>query len=163
MLLKALETCRGDNAQGELYLTDTLEFLAARARVRLLEINRSIDMLTFNTKKELRTVGRILLPRASGLLAALKNGEWQERLEAVYGSNAENQRCRYMQLVEAFIARYGDHEAVITRSPGRVNLMGRHIDHRGGMTNVMTIDRDVVMVVSPRQDDIVRIANLDSA
>ena len=41
--------------------------------------------------------------------------------------------------------------------------MGRHIEHRGGSTNVMSIDRETLLVAAPRADDRVAIANLDSA
>ena len=50
---------------------------------------------------------------------------------------------------------------VITRAPGRINLMGRHIDHRGGAINVITTDKDIVFVTAPREDDVVNIANVD--
>ena len=49
----------------------------------------------------------------------------------------------------------------MARAPGRVNLMGKHIDHRGGTANVMTIDRDTLVLASPREDDTVTAFNLD--
>ena len=41
----------------------------------------------------------------------------------------------------------------IARAPGRINLMGRHVDHRGGLTNFLAIDRETVAVVGLREDD----------
>ncbi len=55
-VLAALETCKADNAQGEIYLTDTLEFFAARNQAKILEIPRQEDMLTFSTKEELHNI-----------------------------------------------------------------------------------------------------------
>lgn len=50
---------------------------------------------------------------------------------------------------------------LIVRSPGRVNIMGRHIDHQGGHCNLMTIGYENLMVVHGRQDDKVCLYNLD--
>ena len=41
--------------------------------------------------------------------------------------------------------------------------MGRHIDHQGGMCNLLAIDRKVVMAASPRDDDAINLWNIDSA
>jgi len=43
-----------------------------------------------------------------------------------------------------------------------VNLLGRHIDHRGGHVNVMAINREVLLVAAPRNDDVVRLVNSDA-
>ncbi|MBQ4226868.1 MAG: hypothetical protein II697_01580, partial [Clostridia bacterium] len=56
-----------------------------------------------------------------------------------------------------------DKKLMITRAPGRVNLMGRHIDHRGGGINVMAINRDTLFAVAPRADDQVNLSNVDPA
>ena len=161
--LSALDNCRADNAQGEIYLTDTLEHFAAKGQAALLEIKRAEDMLTFSTKVELRDMSRFFLKNASEYLEEIKSGGWNERFAQIYGPAAKGQAERYASLVEFFMAHNGDRKVLVTRSPGRVNLMGRHTDHRGGCTNVMTIDRDTIMVVSPRDDDTVSISNLDPA
>ena len=42
----------------------------------------------------------------------------------------------------AFMPRYGaNRQVAILRSPGRINLMGRRIDHPGGTVNVMAVTR----------------------
>ena len=52
----------------------------------------------------------------------------------------------FKRVVEAFAAHYSpDPPILIVRAPGRVNIMGRHIDHQWGRTNLMAIDREVVM------------------
>ncbi|MCK5806450.1 MAG: galactokinase, partial [Lentisphaeria bacterium] len=50
---------------------------------------------------------------------------------------------------------------ILCRAPGRINLMGRHVDHRGGHVNVMAINREVLVAAAPREDDVVRLRNLD--
>jgi N-acetylgalactosamine kinase len=54
-----------------------------------------------------------------------------------------------------------DERVLLVRSPGRVNIMGRHVDHQGGNCNLMTIGYETLMVVHPRQDDRVCLYNLD--
>ena len=68
------------------------------------------------------------------------------------------------RVVRRFGQRYGaDRPVAIIRSPGRINLLGRHIDHQGGTVNVMAINREIVLVAAPRTDDHVSLANTDDA
>ena len=161
--VEAIGTLGSDNAQGEIYLTDTLEYFARRGEAVLQEITDSEDMLTFSTKPELREIGTHFMRSASQFIRDIKDGSLDAELRSIYGDKAGEQKPRYVALLEFFISRYGDEKVMITRSPGRVNLMGRHIDHRGGGINVMAIDRDIVFVASMRPDDEVHIANVDPA
>ncbi len=54
-----------------------------------------------------------------------------------------------------------DSKVFIVRSPGRVNVMGRHVDHQGGICNLMTIGYETLMVVRPREDDLVRLFHVN--
>ena len=139
---EALKTCGSDNAQGEIYLTDTIEYFAKRGEVSVYKVLDRRDLLTYSTKVELRKISQEFLRKASELAVA-------------YPEHAK--------LLDAFIAKYGDRPAVLASAPGRVNLMGRHIEHRGGSTNMMAIEARTTMVVAPRADDTVTIANLDPA
>ena len=68
--------------------------------------------------------------------------------------------CR--RAVDAFAEAWGpDREVVLIRSTGRINLMGMHIDHRGGPVNPIAI-KDVFLVVEPRDDDTVVLRNVES-
>ncbi len=141
-LAEALGACGQDNAQGEIYLTDTIEYFARRGDVSVYRIERADELLTYSTKAELRTMSRHFIRTASELCAA-------------YPEHADT--------IEKFIERYGDRKAIIARAPGRVNLMGRHIEHRGGSVNVMAVDAATVFVASPREDDKIHLANVDPA
>jgi len=162
-VMDALMECTGDNAQGEIYLTDTLEYYAARGEAKIYEIPNRESMLTYSTKPELRAISRYFLRSATEFIAAIQRGEFEAEFERLYRENTSAQKERYVQLLKAFVQRYGDEKVIITRSPGRVNLMGKHIDHRGGGINVMATANDTVMVCAPRDDDTVRAANLDAA
>lgn len=151
-----------NNAQGEIYITDAMECFAKRDSIALYQIEDKTDMLTYSTKTELSKMNVHFMRTVSELIAAIDGGELDERFLGVYGDGAKAQKQRYISLLEKHMEKYGDIKAIITRSPGRVNLMGRHIDHRGGKINVMATDKDTLMVASLRDDDIVRVINLDS-
>lgn len=86
-------------------------------------------------------------------------------LQNIYGPEQkeliEERRSTLVEMLDTFIVRYGDKDAVITRSPGRVNLLGRHIEHRGGSINVMSVNRETLLVCGRRDDDLVNMSNLD--
>lgn len=159
--ITALNSCTPQNAQGEIYLTDALEWFASNDSVAIYEVKSAEDMLTFSTKPELRRMSLHFMKTASALAADMDAGRYDSVFTALYGNT--NQKQRYIALLERFTEIYGDKKVLLTRAPGRVNLMGRHIDHRGGGINVMAIDRDTVFVVSPREDDTIRLSNMDGA
>lgn len=159
--ITALNSCNSQNAQGEIYLTDALEWFASNDSVSIYEVKSAEDMLTFSTKPELRRMSLHFMKTASAFVADIKAGQYDHVLTGLYGNLKQKQR--YIDLLTRFIEKYGDRKVLLSRAPGRVNLMGRHIDHRGGSINVMAIDRDTVFAVSPREDDTVNISNLDRA
>ena len=161
--IRAIGNVGADNAQGEIYLTDTLEYFASKNEAVLYEVRSADDMLTYSTKPELRKMSRKFMRKASEFIDDIKDGKLDAVFNELYPDNAESQKQRYIKVIELFKKKYGDTEVVITRSPGRVNLMGRHIDHRGGGINVMATDKDTVFVTSPRDDDIVTVVNTDAA
>jgi N-acetylgalactosamine kinase len=82
-----------------------------------------------------------------------------------YGSNGElhaARRSAYLKALAEYARQYSYLDQVfLVRSPGRLNLMGRHIDHRGGYTNVVAISEEAVMVCSAREDDSLVLHNAD--
>ncbi|MBO4277901.1 MAG: NTP transferase domain-containing protein, partial [Clostridia bacterium] len=162
-VVAAINTFTPANAQGEIYLTDALEWFAANSSVKLYEVKRADDMLTYSTKPELRHIGMHFMRSAAELKSDIESGRADGEFAKLYRDNAEMQKRRYIGLLNWFIHKYGDRKVIITRSPGRINLMGRHIDHRGGCINVMATDRDTVFITSPRDDGTVNITNTDPA
>lgn len=157
-LSQSLGGIGSDNAQGEIYLTDALEYFASRSEAELLEIPRAEDMLTYSTRPELRSISWKMMRSAAKLADDISSGKMKSDLAGIYGSNVEEAERRLLSLLAKIP---NDRKVVLTRAPGRVNLMGRHIDHRGGSVNVMAIDRDTIIVASPREDDTVTVTNTD--
>jgi N-acetylgalactosamine kinase len=185
VLYDALSRLKSARASQEEYLTDVFEILARRkqpARVVGWEVEDLRDLMAFNNPQELLAVeevyrqrhGQTVLeaPSARGELLA-PAAKWdallqdpsaaaRRQLRQVYGEQVPWQQIR--NVLRAFMDRFGPERPVaIVRSPGRINLMGRHIDHQGGTVNVMAINREIILVAAPRTDDVVSLANTDGS
>jgi len=93
------------------------------------------------------------------------NSAFHKKLGQIYGDN-EGMKSRAadmcLQTLEAFGRAYGkDDSVLIVRSTGRVNLVGTHVDHRGGSVNPICI-KDMWLVAEPRDDDIVLAKDVES-
>ncbi len=161
-----------------------------RYKVRAMVLEDDDDVVGYNTPDELLAVEAVVAAREEGPAAAAPPaarrrlpggvertaGEWislfeadrpalRKALVAIYGQEpallAERKKA-YLRVLRLFARTWGaDRPAVIARAPGRVNLMGRHIEHRGGYINTMAINREVLMVAGHRDDDRVRLVNVN--
>ena len=61
----------------------------------------------------------------------------------------------------AFRARFGREPELLARAPGRVNLIGEHVDYNGGLVLPVAIDRAAWLAVAHASDDIVTIEAVD--
>ncbi|MBI3920500.1 MAG: galactokinase family protein, partial [Armatimonadetes bacterium] len=72
-------------------------------------------------------------------MQSLEKGAADEILRGIYGEDdrlLKERTSAYVGLLTAFAEQFGENnEVIISRSPGRLNLMGRHVDHRGGHVN----------------------------
>lgn len=64
-------------------------------------------------------------------------------------------------VVEAFKHHFGGDPAGVVRAPGRVNLIGEHVDYNGGFVLPMAIERGVWIAVRPRTDGEVHLLSCD--
>jgi N-acetylgalactosamine kinase len=184
ILYKAIKEIKRDNVQKEEYLTDIVSILAKEnAKIETFIIRDESKVLSFNTPQELLEVEmyfqRIRLRELDGNLRNPGNfkrvSEWIEIFSKkdpnlinffrdIYRDDISviDRKIRmYLRVLDEFSRRFGpDRNVSIIRSPGRLNIMGRHIDHRGGSVNIIAIDKEIIMVVEPREDDIVRLYNI---
>jgi len=184
-----------DNAQGEYYLPQAIELLAAARDASGRRLYRIAEMVLpdpdsvmgFNSPDELLAIEvahrRRKAAKARPLVRRLDPkrfkpaGKWleifdawprslQRLFEKIYGrdeSLCAERRRDFIKVLKLFARRYGaDRLCCVARAPGRVNLLGRHIDHRGGHVNVMAINREVLFVAAPREDDTVRLVNTEA-
>lgn len=89
-----------------------------------------------------------------------------EALEEVYGQDPAliaGQRERYRTDLLTFVQLYGPGEVWVLRAPGRVNLIGEHTDYNQGYVLPAALDKDVLLLCRPREDDLVRLQNVESA
>lgn len=86
-------------------------------------------------------------------------------LSKTYGKheNLHKEKCKdLLKVLKCYGKRFGLQEKVcIVRAPGRVNLMGRHVDHRGGYNNFLAIDRETIAVAGLRNDNNVVAVNAE--
>jgi N-acetylgalactosamine kinase len=171
-----------NNAQREEYLSEMVNQLTRviengepKYTVKYLPVEDPTSVLGFNNPSALEAV----LPENSyrpvdtwlTSFQKLENQDskiddslWTELIQ-IYGDTKETilERVRaYIDILKHTARTIGKDEKVfIVRSPGRVNVMGRHIDHQGGNCNLMTIGYETLMVVRPREDDLVRLFSVN--
>ena len=156
-------------------------------RLRTVPLDAEADVLAFNTPEELREIEKHLAHEPRMEIAALPRGlapanfkllaEWrglfesptasvQAFFERTYGHSQElheAKRKQYLRALSCYQQHVGKSDKVmLVRSPGRINLLGRHIDHRGGHTNMVAISEETIVVASPRSDDRINLYNTDS-
>lgn len=67
------------------------------------------------------------------------------------------------ETVRAFEAAFGATPEVVARAPGRVNLVGEHTDHNGGLCLPLPLPHATYAALRRRGDDAVRIASAHQA
>lgn len=128
------------------------------------------DYVRRNKLKEVETTRVSEQPRlAASQYATVR--EWLERLDAdrpdakrwfcqIYGDHEElhaEKRKDLAKVLRCYGREFGmDEQVCIVRAPGRINLMGRHVDHRGGWTNFLAIAQETIAVAGLRDDDTVQ-------
>lgn len=180
-LYKALDQLTSNNAQQEEYLTDTIGILAsAGSPMQTLLVDYPQQVMAFNTPEELCAIEEYLESRKTATVSeppktVRRASQWLQSfktadagsihfLSGIYGSghpNVESKRRLLVSMLKGYIRQFGDGDVVIARAPGRVNIMGRHVDHQGGHGNMIVIDRDVYQIVGARDDRQVLLRSLD--
>ncbi len=154
----ALAGLQAGNVQGEYYFTDVVERMAAAGkRVGVYEIRDRTAVMSFNTADELEEVRKVHAVRMSARREYPKLEAWINFFSG--GAHADPLA---LKAAEGLAREIGpERPCIVARAPGRINVMGRHVDHQGGTCNLMAIDRATVVVASPRSDDRINLWNTD--
>ena len=75
------------------------------------------------------------------------------------GSQANEKR--YGSLLEAFEAKYGGKPSHLARAPGRVNIIGEHVDYSGYGVLPMAIEQDIAIACRPNTTGQLHFANVN--
>ena len=96
--------------------------------------------------------------KTSELLRAVKAGEKDTALKALYGEEALSfQRERYAAAISEFAALHGEREVSVYTVAGRSEISGNHTDHNFGRVIAASIDLDIIAVVSPSEHHMIRV------
>lgn len=60
---------------------------------------------------------------------------------------------------ELFVAAYGSRPAGVWAAPGRVNLIGEHLDYNGGLSQPFALPHRTFVALAPRADERVRLVS----
>lgn len=66
-----------------------------------------------------------------------------------------------MTIYQIFTETFASHPTLTARAPGRVNLLGEHVDYNDGVVLPIAIDRQVLLIAKPTQDKIVSLYAAD--
>ncbi|MCM8817872.1 MAG: hypothetical protein NC915_00060 [Candidatus Omnitrophica bacterium] len=67
-----------------------------------------------------------------------------------YLKKVENENLK--ELIKKYIEKNCDEDVILIRVPARINLLGTHIEHRGGFINTLTIDKNLWCIAGKRKD-----------
>ena len=84
-----------------------------------------------------------------------------EIYQNIEGSIKSVHEPRYTNLLARFKTLYGVKPAFYVRAPGRVNIIGEHIDYCGYSVLPAALEQDLIMAYVLSDDDKITINNLD--
>ena len=173
------------------HLSEVMENGRRKYKVKYLPVQDPAGVLGFNNPSELLEVEALIqshrekpaLEKVLSKLSYQTIGDWLASFEGLADKGRTVDERLWQELVELYGAETAvilerveayistlknaamvigpDKKVFLVRSPGRVNTMGRHIDHQGGICNLMTIGYETLMAVRPRQDDLVRLFSVN--
>ena len=98
--------------------------------------------------------------RRGDMLNRLESGALRNRLETVYGPDADAAALRLRDLVLEYAGIFpcgADTETLLFSTPGRTELGGNHTDHQRGHALAASVNLDTIACVSPNGSRTIRI------
>ena len=99
----------------------------------------------------------------TNLISEIKGGNFDERLLDIYADDTmlSYQKDRYVKAIQKFEELYGVNEVEIYSAPGRSEVGGNHTDHQRGQVLACGLNLDVIAIVAPTNDGIIKIVSDD--
>ncbi|MBQ3093888.1 MAG: galactokinase [Clostridia bacterium] len=96
---------------------------------------------------------------ATALKERILSGGYDRLFATLYGEDqVAAQKERYTEAVTAFVDTFGDSDDLrLFSAPGRTEIGGNHTDHNHGRVLAGSVNLDVIAVVAPRADSLVRV------
>lgn len=86
------------------------------------------------------------------------SGDYQALFSKIYGNEAEAQKQRYAEAVDAFAELFPEAEEVsLFSAPGRTEVGGNHTDHQKGCVLAAAVNLDVIAVASFNNSGVIRV------
>ena len=76
-----------------------------------------------------------------------------------FSQGSKQNKQRYDRLVTKFEERYGRKPDFLARAPGRVNIIGEHIDYSGYAVLPMAVEQDVAMACGRSDEHLLQLSN----
>jgi galactokinase len=96
--------------------------------------------------------------KAAQLKDRVCSGKFDKTLTLLYGKERlDDQRKRYIHLIDNFISLYGDLEVGFFSVPGRSEISGNHTDHNNGKVLAASVDIDIIAVAARTEEKVIRI------
>ena len=96
------------------------------------------------------------MPSVDDWIAFFTNSlQSKKLLKADYGvdyHDFKGKQKSILELLKLHKNKFGNEDIIIVRAPGRINLMGRHVDHQNGLVNLIAIDKEIFITASIRKD-----------
>ncbi len=91
------------------------------------------------------------------IIKLISDGTLDEQFALLY-QDVETARNRFIKAVNNFVDIFGDRDNIrIFSAPGRTEVGGNHTDHQHGRVIAGSVDLDIIGIVAPNNDGIVRI------
>jgi len=98
--------------------------------------------------------------KASEMRTHLINGAFDERLEALNNRSAKAERARILEILDRFLAAFGDRDCALFSAPGRSEVGGNHTDHNNGKVLACAVNLDILAVAAKNDDGHIRVGSI---
>lgn len=99
--------------------------------------------------------------KTNELKEKLNGSKLDARLNEMYPGKPEAMKARLLAAIDTFEEQYGDKEVMVISVPGRSEVIGNHTDHQHGEVLAASINLDILAIVSPRTDNVVKVLSDD--